>query len=883
MAASSSPTKLVPSHIGADLAGDLSSRPAADASTPNASQPACNRSTGGTSRAATRPSAPGTERPAGPSDSPQPPVIPSSPKSGGRRTETAERVRAFAARHRLAYRLLIGVACGLLYYGVLSFFLGIPALNEQTQVRPASALGPVLGLFFGWPAIVGCAVGNLAADLATESDPVRLSLYFLIQLVYYSVPYLGWYLVFRHQAHPYPRLDTAGKTALYLVLMVVASVLVTLLLLPVAVDNVSEARIDEIRIYNNVLFLIYLGIPLLFALERSPLVPLAPPFIRTPYEHRPRMNLTQRVVSGVVLSALGVIVVFVIAVYGSYLASPDPYLSNPDAVFVAGQGAPDLIAGIYTYAFYFTACVFIPALLLARLIETHFARPIETLTRASRTFVEQLVAHQRQRQADARELARVAEVPTQGPALRPRNEILELIESTNAMRRDLVGYVDELSRVTAEQQRTAAELEIASSIQASTVPSDFSSFIERYHLDIAATLQPAREVGGDFYDVFDAGEHRVGFIIADVSGKGVPAALFMMRALTEIREQMIFRGDVGEALTLANQTLCEHNDALLFVTAFACVLDTQTGRVQYANAGHNAPWLRHGQQRGWLGQAAGAPDATNTPGTSDATAASTLGIPGTPSAPEPADTTGTAAHPNLVLGVLDGVIYRESSIDLAPGDGLFLYTDGITEAMDAEGQLFGQGALEDALREADTLDAAEAIKHVSRSVARFVSGAAQADDITMLAFSWNLPVSSISLPPDDRALDDLFDFIDKACVQAGCGKRVVFDLKLVLEELFVNVAHYGFPEGQPRQSVHVEAAADRNAGVLHITISDAGVPYDPLAYQSQKVDVELGADNKVGGLGILLVRERTDGISYERIGGRNVLHLIKRIEPAAAN
>ena len=794
----------------------------------------------------------------------------STPQPAGARGPAAARVQAFAARHRLAYRLLVGVACGLLYYGVLSLFLGIPALNEQTQVRPASALGPVLGLFFGWPAIVGCAVGNLAADLATEGDPVRLSLYFLIQLVYYSVPYLGWYLVLRRQDHPYPRLDTAGKTALYLALMVAASILVTLLLLPVAVDNVSEARIDEIRIYNNVLFLIYLGIPLLFALERSPLVPLAPPFIRTPYEHRPRMNLTQRVVTGVVLSALGVIVVFIVAVYGSYLASPDPYLSNPNAVFVAGQEAPDLIAGIYTYAFYFTACVFVPALLLARLIETHFARPIETLTRASRTFVEQLAAHQRQRQADARELARVADVPTQGLALHPRNEILELIESTNAMRRDLVGYIDELSRVAAERERTAAELEIASNIQASTVQSDFSSFIERYHLDIAATLQPAREVGGDFYDVFDAGEHRVGFIIADVSGKGVPAALFMMRALTEIREQMIFRGDVGEALTLANQTLCEHNDALMFVTAFACVLDTQTGRVQYANAGHNAPWLRHGQQRGWLGQEAGAPGSPGAPGASD-----------TPGAGESA---GTARrHPSLVLGVLDGVIYREATIDLAPGDGLFLYTDGVTEAMDAESRLFGQGALEDALREADALDAAAALAHVSRNVERFVAGAPQADDITMLAFSWNLPVSSISLPPDDRALDDLFDFITAVCAEAGCGRRVVFDLKLVLEELFVNVAHYGFPEGQPRQSVHVEAATDRNAGVLHVTISDAGVPYDPLTYASQKVDAGLGADNKVGGLGVLLVRERTDGVSYERIGGRNVLHLIKRIEPEAAS
>lgn len=753
-----------------------------------------------------------------------------------------ERVQAFAREHHFAYCLLVAVACGLIYYGVLAFFLGIPALNEQTQVRPASALGPVFGLFFGWPAIIGCAVGNLFADMATESDPVRLGIYMLVQIVYYSVPYLAWYVIYRRQEQPYPRLDSAGKATVYILLTSFSSVLLTVMLLPVSVDNVSAAGIDEIRIFNNVLFLIYLGMPLLFLLERSPLVPIAPPFIRTPYRHRSHMNLTQRVVSGVLMAALAIITVFIVAVYW-------PFVVDPNYISVVGRRPPDLIASVYTYSFYFTACIFVPALILVHIIETHFTRPLEMLTGASRTLVAQLAARQGQAgqgqegqalgtPADAAQQVEVVvrDVPVSGRGIRPRNEILELIESTNAMRRDLVGYVDELAEVTAERERTAAELEIASNIQASTVPHDFDSFVERYHLDVSSMLRPAKEVGGDFYDVFDAAEHKVGFIVADVSGKGVPAALFMMRALAEIREQMTFRGDVGEAMTLANRKLCEHNDTMLFVTAFACVLDTQTGRVEYANAGHNPPWLRHGQERGWL-----------------------------------------QAKRGLVLGALDGYVYRSASIDLSPGDGLFLYTDGVTEAMNAQNELFGQGALEDALREADNLDTRQVVDHVLGKVERFVGDAPQADDITMLAFKWNLPVASISLPPDDRALDDLFDFIDKLCKQAQCSKKTRFDLMLVLEELFVNVAHYGFPEGQPRQSVHVEAAIDANAGVLHVTMSDAGIPYDPLAYQPQRVEAQRGEDNKVGGLGILLVRERTDGITYERIGGLNVLHLIKRV------
>lgn len=772
--------------------------------------------------------------PSGAASAPQP----------GRRT-AVQRVRSFVDGHPVAYRLSTGLVCAVAYYAVLQFFLGIPVLNDQIQVRPASAMGPVLSLFFGWPAIVGCALGNLVSDASWESDPALLAVYFLVQLAYNGCAYLMWYRAFGRRPDPFPGTDTPGKAAFYLLAMATASVLVTLLLLPVAQDNVSEAGIDAVRIFNNFLFLVYLGIPLLFALCRSPLVPLAPPSVRARYERPARMNLTQLAVTATLFAALAIIIVFILARFWPYFA--DPSLAERE-----GSSMAEVIGSIYWYATGLTLLVFLPALGVLRAIETRITRPIEVLTEASRSFVDQLAGSQgiaaaggpagrteagaARRSGAAAVPASVDDVPTSAPGLRPRGEVLELIESTNAMRHDLVGYLAQLAGVAAERERTAAELEIAASIQASTVPHDFTSFIERYHLDVSALLQPAREVGGDFYDVFDAGEHRVGLVVADVSGKGVPAALFMMRALTEIREQMVWRADVGEALTIANQKLCEHNDAMLFVTAFACVLDIQTGLVSYANAGHNPPWLRHGAERRWLADGRG-----------------------------------------LVLGALGTTSYRSHSVSLTPGDGLFLYTDGVTEAMDENERLFGQGALEDALREADDFDMVATIEHVRANVDRFVGDAPQADDMTMLAFKWNLPVRSIALPPDDRALDDLFAFIDRLCEDASCSKKVRFDLKLVLEELFVNVAHYGFPEGQPRQSVHVEAAIDKNAGVLHIAMSDAGIPYDPLAYRPERVDAEKGEENKVGGLGILLVRERTDGITYERASGLNVVRIVKEI------
>lgn len=738
-----------------------------------------------------------------------------------RTARAAEAVQRFAAARPRAYAAAAFFGSALLYFVVLEAFLNIDVLNGETQVRPAAGMSPVLGLFFGWPGILGCACANIVSDFVHETtDPAQLALYACIQVVYNALPYVIWYAARRNSAFPYPRLDTVAKIGAYLVLSVLDALVITALLMPLEEDVMQALNIHAVRALNNAIFLVYVGMPLLVVLERSPLVPRAFRRVeeRAPYDHRPRMNLTQRLLVGTTLLFAIVLAVFIAIGYGSYFV---------DGSIVTPHDLAELISSIYVMTSILTVCLYVPIIAVLRHLETHYTRPLETLTDASRDFVAQVARCQ----AAGTPLS-ATRLDERG--LKLKHEMADLFAATDTMRADIVRYVDELGAVMAERERTAAELDIAARIQNGAVPHDFTSFVERYHLDVAAVLDPAREVGGDFYDVFDAGEHRVGFVIADVSGKGVPAALFMMRALAEIKEQMLANEDVGAAFTAANQRLCEHNDAMLFVTAFACVLDVSTGQLTYANAGHNPPWLRHATSHQWL-----------------------------------------PCKPGLVMGALDVASYRSAALELQPGDGLFLYTDGVTEAMDKDEGLFGNDRLQDALFEVAGTGAASAVEHVRARVDEFAAGAPQADDITMLSFVWSLPVRSLALPPDERALDDLFAFLDAACAEAGCTKRAQFTMRLVLEELFVNVAHYGFPDGHPRRSVHVEAAVDANAGCVHVSLSDEGIPYDPLSYEPEKV--EAGKDNKIGGLGILLSKEMTERMAYERADGKNVVHLVFKI------
>ena len=730
-------------------------------------------------------------------------------------------------------------ACFVAYLAVLEGFLAVPQFNDIVQIRPASALGPVLGLFFGLPGVFGCATANLVSDILHEgATPFMLAGYFMIQVMYNGLPRWVWYLVNARSPRPYPRFDSASKTALYMGLVLVDSACVNLAVYLFVGAPPESGPSFAARGLNNVWMLLYIGLPLLYALERSPLMPNPPRWIHVPYRNIKKANLTQRfVIWFVIASALLMLLVSVLVI---------AFASGDEEDFQT------VVHTMFHEAAILIVPIFLPMFAFLHILERRFTRPVEVLALDQQTFIERMESDVEQGRRDMR-------IAVDERGTKPRYEIAELYESTNKMRRDMVGFIERLYNVTAERQRTATELDVARQIQMSAVPHDFDSLTERFALDIAGFMRPAREVGGDFYDVFEVGERGVAFVIGDVSGKGVPAALFMMRAQSLLRQYLLETDDLGTAFTLANRQLCERNDAMLFVTAFACVVDTATGEVRFANAGHNPPVLKQNGKLSYL-----------------------------------------KCRPGLVLGAMDVVKYREGSFMCSPGDGLLLYTDGVSEAANAAEELYGEERLLETLARIDASggegtpvgsdvqasdvaaaasavaasSAQTAVNYLVTSVDAFAGEAPQADDITMLAFRWNLPVQRLTLPADDAELDSLFAFLEPICEGEGRTPKMMAQMMLVCEEVFVNICHYGFPDGQPRLPVDIEAAVDERAGCLHLVFSDQGIAYDPLSHNAKKVDPT--DEQRKGGLGILLMRKYMDDLRYTRADGRNILRMTKR-------
>ena len=736
-------------------------------------------------------------------------------------------------------RLGMFAACFVVYLAVLEGFLAVPQFNDIVQIRPASALGPVLGLFFGLPGVFGCATANLVSDILHEgATPFMLAGYFMIQVMYNGLPRWVWYLVNAKSPRPYPRFDSASKTALYMGLVLVDSACVNLAVYLFVGAPPESGPSFAARGLNNVWMLLYIGLPLLYALERSPLMPNPPRWIHVPYRNIKKANLTQRfVIWFVIASALLMLLVSVLVI---------AFASGDEESFQT------VVHTMFHEAAILMVPIFLPMFAFLHILERRFTRPIEVLALDQQTFIERMESDVEQGRHDMR-------IAVDERGTKPRYEIAELYESTNKMRRDMVGFIERLYNVTAERQRTATELDVARQIQMSAVPHDFDSLTERFALDIAGFMRPAREVGGDFYDVFEVGERGVAFVIGDVSGKGVPAALFMMRAQSLLRQYLLETDDLGTAFTLANRQLCERNDAMLFFTAFACVVDTATGEVRFANAGHNPPVLKQNGKLSFL-----------------------------------------KCRPGLVLGAMDVVKYREGSFVCSPGDGLLLYTDGVSEAANAAEELYGEERLLETLARIDASggegtpvgsdvqasdvaaaasavaasSAQTAVNYLVTSVDAFAGEAPQADDITMLAFRWNLPVQRLTLPADDAELDSLFAFLEPICEGEGRTPKMMAQMMLVCEEVFINICHYGFPDGQPRLPVDIEAAVDERAGCLHLVFSDQGIAYDPLSHNAKKVDPT--DEQRKGGLGILLMRKYMDDLRYTRADGRNILRMTKR-------
>lgn len=509
--------------------------------------------------------------------------------------------------------------------------------------------------------------------------------------------------------------------------------------------------------------------------------------------------------------------------YG-YLASAYVAILNSAGTPVALASVDismDMISAQISQFTKLTVCITLAVLLLSVFAYYHYVRrilirPLNALHQGALSLVEN-------------NMANLADFDLQVPT---GDELEDLSDSFRYTVRELNEYIADLGRVTAEKERIGAELDVARRIQASMLPCIFPAFPERHEFDIYASMTPAKEVGGDFYDFFLVDDDHLAMVMADVSGKGVPAALFMMISKTLIKSAAQSGMSPRAVLEKVNNQLCENNDAEMFVTVWLGILEISTGKMRCANAGHEYPAvMRRGgsfelykDKHGFV--LAGMPDAR----------------------------------------------YREYGLELDVGDRLFVYTDGVPEATDAANTLYGTDRMLSALNRTEGMTCAQVLETVHRDVNQFVGDADQFDDITMLCIEMKEAgpaMQKLNLAPTLENLPRASAFFEDALTAADLPMKLVAQVNVVVDELFSNIARYS-------GATTATLGCAISGGVLTLRFTDNGRPYDPTAKPDP--DVTLSAEERdIGGLGIFMVKQLMDTVAYEYADGLNILTVSKTI------
>ena len=402
---------------------------------------------------------------------------------------------------------------------------------------------------------------------------------------------------------------------------------------------------------------------------------------------------------------------------------------------------------------------------------------------------------------------------------------------------DINSTVSTLKRYIAEAAaRIDKELEYAKQIQLSALPTNFP---EGEEYKIYAQMIAAKEVGGDFYDFYKLSDTTVAILAADVSGKGIPAAMFMMTAKTIIKDLAESGMAVNDIFTKANQKLCENNESGMFVTAWMGILDLTTGNMQFANAGHNPPLLKR--------------------------------VNG--------DFEYLKTRAGFVLAGMEGVRYRVGELTLSPGDRLFLYTDGVPEATNTENKLYGEDRLLEFMNKNSDVEAVELLPSLKVNIDEFVGEAPQFDDITMLMFDYKpkeggAQMLNKTFPAKIEALSDVLGFVDQTLESYECSMKIQTAVCVAIEEVFVNVAHYAYGDGEGDMTLGI--GFDEASREVTFRMADKGTPFDPL--KKPDPDITLSAEEReIGGLGIFITKKTMDTVTYAYENGENVLTMIKKI------
>ena len=420
---------------------------------------------------------------------------------------------------------------------------------------------------------------------------------------------------------------------------------------------------------------------------------------------------------------------------------------------------------------------------------------------------------------------------------RAKNEIGVLASSFNEMIRRLNESIEHLKETTAAKERIESELQIAHEIQMSMVPKIFPPFPDRQEFDIFATLVPAKEVGGDFYDFFFIDDDQLCFAVGDVSGKGVPASLFMAVTKTLFKATAGNGRTPGEILARLNAEICRDNGSCLFVTLFCGILNMRTGQVEYSNGGHNLPYHLHRDSVSPLKNIGG-----------------------------------------RALGLLEQSPYATGRMVLGAGESLLLYSDGVTEAMNAGERLYSDQRLERFLATRRGSSPRQMIGDLVNDVRQFASGAPQSDDITALALLYlgmaGERKDALEIRLANR-LDQLETF-NQEFAEFGRGHdlapKIMHDINLAVEEILTNIIAHGYTDGLEHE---IRVSLSVGPGEVRVDVEDDGQPFNPLDAPQPDLTKPL-EQRAIGGLGIHLVRQLMDSFEYQRRETSNYVILKKR-------
>ena len=625
--------------------------------------------------------------------------------------------------------------CTLLFQNIRIFITSISII----EIKMENVFPPVIGLYFGGIGAAACSIGNFFADLlGGQRNIYTLAINLFFNFLYAYIPYKLWYTFNIKDKCEIPNLNDIKGILRYIYIIFVDSVTVTLLskLSISAFENKSiNCKYIFLEFFNNYNFQAVIGVLILIIFSATEIRPHIP---------KTKSNILRNIHYEYILYFVSALSLFGILVFqnnSSYsgkkvvlwtiavscilliLFTAGPIINKDNIVEISKiRGAFSIkgkvTVGLLTFVIIFICLlyvlgyvslrnyinaerwgqvyfvigissyfIFAVSLLALKYVEDTITVPLQVLFNVVKKFAK----------GDYEKIVNQQELKKECEEIRTGDEIEELAIAFCKMMNDIQEYVKNIEEAAVEKEKAEAELMAATKIQSSLLPNIFPAFPQREDFEVFANMRPAKGVSGDFYDFYLFGD-KLAFVIADVSGKGVPAALFMMTAKSVIKNAFSSSADIREVVRKVNNELCENNVALMFVTAFLGIIDLKEGVMTYVNAGHTPPLLKHDF--------------------------------------------GTFEYINIrnncILGIIPNADFEKQEMNLEKGDILFMYTDGVTEAMDSYGNLYGSKRLKDVLNKENMkyVDIYGIVPMVRKDIDKFCKEEKQTDDITILTFKY---------------------------------------------------------------------------------------------------------------------------------------------------